>query len=88
MAQLVKNLPAMQETGVWSLGWENTLGKGMATHSNVLAWRIHGQRSMAGYSPWGLQKVGHNLATKPYRHHWNITCWVGLILPTLAFLED
>ena len=40
VAQLVKNLPAMQETWVQSLGWEDPLEKGMATHSNILAWRI------------------------------------------------
>ena len=40
VAQMVKNLPAMQEMQVWSLGWENPLEKGMATHSNILAWRI------------------------------------------------
>ena len=37
VAQMVKNLPAMQETWVWSLGGEDTLGKGMATHSTILA---------------------------------------------------
>ena len=40
MAQLVKNLPAKQETWVQSLGWEDTLEKGMATHLSILAWRI------------------------------------------------
>ena len=40
MAQLVKNLPAMWETGVLSLRWEDPLEKGMATHSSILAWRI------------------------------------------------
>ena len=40
MAQMVKNLPAMQETWVWSLGWEDPLEEGMATHSSILAWRI------------------------------------------------
>ena len=40
VAQMVKNLPAMQETWVRSLGWEDLLEKGMATHSNILAWRI------------------------------------------------
>ena len=40
MAQLVKNPPAMQETWIQSLGWEDPLEKGMATYSNVLAWRI------------------------------------------------
>ena len=37
---MVKNLPAMQETWVQSLGWEDPLEKGMATHSNILAWRV------------------------------------------------
>ena len=40
VTQLVKNLPAMQETWVWSLGWEDPLKKTMATHSSILAWRI------------------------------------------------
>ena len=40
VAQLVKNPPAMQETWVRSLGWEDPLEKGMATHSSILAWRI------------------------------------------------
>ena len=39
MAQLVKNLPAVQETQVWSLNWEDPLEEGMATHSSILAWR-------------------------------------------------
>ena len=41
-AQLVKNLPAMQETWVPSLGWEDPLEKGTATHSSILAWRVPG----------------------------------------------
>ena len=40
MAQMVKNLPAMQETWVRSLGWEDPLEEGVATHSNILAWRL------------------------------------------------
>ena len=40
VAQLVKNLPAIRETWVWSLGWEDPLEEGMATHSSILAWRI------------------------------------------------
>ena len=40
VSQLVKNLPAMQETWVWPLGWEDPLEKGKATHSSILAWRI------------------------------------------------
>ena len=51
MAQWVKNLHAMQETWVQSLGQEDPLEKGMATHSSILAWRISEQRNLAGYHP-------------------------------------
>ena len=47
----------MWETWVRSLGWEDPLEEGMATHSGIFAWRIHGQRSLTGYSPWD-NKVG------------------------------
>ena len=50
VAQMVKRLPAMQETQVRSLGWEDLLEKEMATLSSILAWKSHGQRSLAGYS--------------------------------------
>ena len=53
MAQMVKNLPAMLETQVQSLGWEDLLEKEVATHTSILAWKFHGQRSLASYSPWG-----------------------------------
>ena len=54
MAQNVKNLSAMQETRVGSLGQEDLLEKEMVTHSGILAWRIPWtERSLAGYSPWG-----------------------------------
>ena len=54
---MVKNPPAMQETCVQSLGWEDPLEEVMATCSSILAWmeNPHGQRSLAGYSPWGLK---------------------------------
>ena len=51
IAQLVKNLPAMQETWVQFLGQEDPLEKEMATHSSILPGESHGQRSLAGYSP-------------------------------------
>ena len=51
---MVKNLPAMLETQVQSLGWEDPLEKGMATHSSILAWRILQTEEPVGlYSPWG-----------------------------------
>ena len=46
----------MQETQVQTLGWEDPLEKEMATHYSILAWEIHGQRRLAGYSPWGLKE--------------------------------
>ena len=49
----MKEMQEMQETLVWSLDQEDPLEEEMATHSKILAWRIHGQRSLAGYSPWG-----------------------------------
>ena len=51
-----KESAAMQETQVQSLGQEDPLEKEMATHSSILAWRIHGQRSRVGYSPWGCKE--------------------------------
>ena len=60
LAQIVKNLAAMQETQVQSLGQEDPLEKEMDTHSSILAWRIpNGQKGLAGYST-GLQRVGHD----------------------------
>ena len=54
VAQMVKNLPAMQETWVQSLGQEKPPEKGMATHSNIFAWRVSWtERSLVGYSSWG-----------------------------------
>ena len=58
VAQLIKNLPAMRETWVWSLSWEDPLEKGKATHCSILAWRI----------PWtvysmGLQRIRHDWVT-------------------------
>ena len=76
MAQKIKNLPAMQKTWVQSLGREGVLEKNMATHPSVLAWRFHGQRSLAGYSPWGHKESDttevinmHALLTKVHCLH-------------------
>ena len=53
VAQTVKNLPSIWVTCVQFLDQEDPLEEGMATHSSILAWRIHGQRSLVGYSPQG-----------------------------------
>ena len=53
MAQTVKNMSAVWETWVQSLGREDPLEKGMTTHSSILAWRIPWIEELVGYSPWG-----------------------------------
>ena len=57
MAQTVKNLPAMQETQVLSLGWEDTLEEEMATYSSVLAWEIAWTEEPDRYSPWARKEL-------------------------------
>ena len=64
MAQTVKNLTAVQEAWVLSLGLEDPLEKEMATHSSFLVWEISGTKEPGGLRSIGLQRVGHNLATK------------------------
>ena len=60
MAQTVKNLPAIQETGVQSLGREDTLEKGMATHSGILVWMIPRTEEAGGLQSTGSQRVGRS----------------------------
>ena len=58
--QTVKNLPAVHETQVQSLGRQDPLEKGMATHSNILAWRIPWTEEIGGLQSMGLQTVEHD----------------------------
>ena len=60
VAQTVKNLPAMQETWVRSLGQEDPLEEGMATHSSILAWRIPWTEEPGRLQSMGLPRVGHD----------------------------
>ena len=60
VAQTVKNLPAMQETQVQSLGWEDTLGKGMATHSSIRAWRVPWTEEPGRLQSMGSQRVRYD----------------------------
>ena len=60
MAQMVMNLPAMWETQVRSLGWEDPLEKDMATHSSILAWRISWTEEPGGLQSLESQKVTHD----------------------------
>ena len=60
MTQTVKNPPAMQETRVQSLGQKDSLEKGMATHSSILAWRVPWTEEPGGLQSMGSQRVRHD----------------------------
>ena len=66
VAQTVINLPAMRETWVWSLGWEDLLDKGMETHSRILAWKIQWTEEPCELHTLGSQRVIHNWATNTF----------------------
>ena len=73
MAQLVKNLPAVRETWVRSLGWEDPLEEEMATHSTILAWEIPRKEEPGGLqstgsqkSQTGLKRLSEHFSKKPY----------------------
>ena len=60
MAQMVKHLPTMWETGVGSLGWEDPLEKEMATHSGTLAWKMPWTEKRGRLQSMRLKRVGHD----------------------------
>ena len=60
VAQVVKNLPAMQETQVQSLSWDDPLEEGIVTHSSVLAWKIPWTEEPGGLQSMELQRAGHD----------------------------
>ena len=68
MAQTVKRLPAMRETQVQSLGWEDPLEKEMAAYSSILAWKIPWMEEPGRLQSMGLQRVGHDLVTSLSLH--------------------
>ena len=69
VAQIVMNLPTMQETWVPSLGWEDPLEEEMATHSSILAWKFPWTEEPDGLQSMGSQRVGHDWATFTF-HIW------------------
>ena len=93
-SEVKKHLPGMRETWVRSLGWEDPLEKEMATHSSTLAWRIHGGRSLVGYSLWGRKESDtterlHSLKVKVklLTHVWLfVTPWT-IAYQTPLFME-
>ena len=68
VVQLVKNLPAVQETQVRSLDWEDPLGKEMATHSSILACKISWTEEPGRLQSMGSQRVGHDWASNTYTY--------------------
>ena len=66
VAQMVKDLPAMWETQVRTLGWEDPLENGMATHSSILAWGIPWTEELRGLQTMGLQTAGHDWTTNTF----------------------
>ena len=66
MAQMVKNLPAMQETRVGSLDWEDPQEKGVANHSSIFGWRIPWTEKPGGLEYMGLKRVGHDQVTNTF----------------------
>ena len=75
VTQTVKTPPAVQETGVQSLGREDPLEEGMATHSSILAWRIPRTEESGRLQSMGSQRVRHDRATKdtPQQGTWLVT---------------
>ena len=74
VAQMVKNLPAMWETWVWSMCWDDLLEKGMATHSRILAWRISWTNVPGELSSMGLQTVGYDWVTNNFTFIVDLIC--------------
>ena len=81
VAQMVKNLPAMKETWIQSLGWEDPMEEGMPSHPLFLPGEFHGQRSLAGYSPWGHKESNMTEWLRTHTHTLNTKA--GLWMKTL-----
>ena len=77
--QTIKNTPVMQETWVWSLGWEDPLEKGMAAHSSILAWRIPWTEEPGGLQSMRSPRVRHDWATK-YESRGSVWKMVAVIM--------
>ena len=79
MAQVIKNLPEIQETWVRSLGLEDPLEKGKATYSSILAWKIPWSEEPGRLQSMGLQRVGHDWAIKHSTEPWARWGFPGLV---------
>ena len=81
-----KHMPTVQETQVWSLGWEDPLEKEMATHSSILAWKIPWTEEPGRLQSMGLQRVGHDWATLLLRSPIRLKISSGFLVIFLIFL--
>ena len=93
VAQMVKNLPAMQETQVRSLGQEDPLEEEMATHSGIVAWRIPWTEESDGLQVMGSQRVGHNWVTNTFTFKqwlasvlWDEWWWLFFLIISSSYL--
>ena len=85
VAQRFKRLPAVWETQVQSLGWEDPLEKEMTTHSSILAWRIPWREEPGRLQSTGSQRAGHNWVTSLSPSRWTLTLVLLIILPLAWF---
>ena len=83
VVQTVKNLPAVQKTCIWSLGWKDPLKKGVATHSSTLAWRITHTKEPDALQAIGSQRIGHDWVTNT-----TYILWLLVRVTILLFLRD
>ena len=84
VAQLVKNLLAVRETWVRSLGWEGPLEEGMATHSSILAWRIPWTEEPGGLQSMGSHRIRHNWVIKRTHTHTHTHTHTRLLLAKIV----
>ena len=87
IAQMVKNLPAVWETWVQCLGQKDSLEKGIATHSSILAWEIPWTEESGGLQSMGLKRVGHDIMTKQQQNESFISVTIFFNFPFGSFLS-
>ena len=84
VAQLVKNLPAVQETWVLFLGWDDPLEKEIATHSSIIAWEIPWMGDPGNLQSMGSQRIGHDWATSLYLLSKKMGCLSGCLVASAS----
>ena len=87
MTQMLKSPPVMQETQDRSLGQEDPMEKGMATHSSILAWRIPWTEEPGRLEAMGLHRVGHNWAMNTLTFKIKAKCFQRFSLSTLIYID-